>query len=39
MISDIICRNRMFYVMNENGKEISHEFENTLGELMASLEP
>ena len=34
MISDIICRNSMFYVMNENGKEISHGFENSLGELM-----
>ena len=34
MIADVIYKNDRYYVLNEYGKEISHEFQNPLGELM-----
>ncbi len=34
MIADVIFKNKMFYVMNEQGREISHKWESSLGELM-----
>lgn len=33
-ISDVILKNKMYYVIDENGKEISHDWESTTGELM-----
>ena len=34
MIADIVYKNKMYYVLNEQGKEISRNWESTLGELM-----
>ena len=34
MIADVVYKNKMFYVMNESGMELSHNWESSLGELM-----
>lgn len=34
MIADVIYKNKMYYVLDERGKEISHNWESSLGELM-----
>ena len=33
-ISNVELKNRMYYVYDEKQKEIAHNWENTLGELM-----
>ena len=34
MISDVVLKNKMYYVLDEKGKEISHDWESNTGELL-----
>lgn len=34
MIVDVVYKNKMYYVLDERGKEISHNWENSMGELL-----
>ena len=34
MISDVILKNKTYYVLDERGKEISHRWDHVLGELL-----
>lgn len=34
MISDVVFKNKMYYVLDERGKEISHNWDSSLGDLL-----
>lgn len=34
MISDVVLKNKMYYVLDERGKEISHNWDSSLGDLL-----
>lgn len=34
MIADVTLKNKMYYVLDEKGKEIAHDWESNMGELM-----
>lgn len=34
MISDVVLKNKIYYVLDERGKEISHNWESSLGDLL-----
>lgn len=34
MISDVVLKNKMYYVLDEYGKEISHNWGSSLGDLL-----
>ncbi len=34
MISDVVLKNKMYYVLDERGKEISHNWDSLLGDLL-----
>ena len=34
MISDIVSKNQIYYVLNEQGREIAHNWTSSIGELL-----